>query len=102
MTPLPFTLSITDDALADLKARLALTRFPDQAPDAPWAFGTDLSYIKTMVPYWKDKFDWRAQEAALNSFPQFKVAMPDVDLHYLHVPGKGPSPMPLLLMHGWP
>jgi pimeloyl-ACP methyl ester carboxylesterase len=101
-TAIPFTMSIPDQAIADLRARLALTRFPDQAPDAPWAFGTDLAYMKTLVPYWKDQFDWRAQEAALNAFPQFKVRMPDVDLHYLHVPGRGPSPMPLLLMHGWP
>jgi pimeloyl-ACP methyl ester carboxylesterase len=101
-TPTPFTLSIPDQAIADLHARLALTRYPDQAPDAPWAYGTDLGYMKTLVPYWKDQFDWRAQEAALNAYPQFKVQMPGVDLHYLHVPGKGPSPMPLLLMHGWP
>src|ERR1700742_2073554 len=102
MTPVPYRLSVPDQAIADLRARLALTRFPDQAPDAPWAYGTDLGYMKTLVPYWKDQFDWRAQEAALNAFPQFKVKLPDVDLHYLHVPGKGPSPTPLLLMHGWP
>jgi microsomal epoxide hydrolase len=102
MAPRPFTLSIPDEAIADLKARLALTRFPDQAPHAAWAYGTDLGYMKTLVPYWKDQFDWRAQEAALNAFPQFKVQMPDVDLHYLQVPGNGPAPMPLLLMHGWP
>lgn len=102
MTPTPFTLSVPDGAIADLRTRLGLTRFPDQAPDAPWAYGTDLGYMKTLVPYWKDQFDWRAQEAALNAFPQFKVRMPDVDLHFLHVPGKGPSPTPLLLMHGWP
>jgi pimeloyl-ACP methyl ester carboxylesterase len=101
-TPTPFTLSTSDQAIDDLRARLGLTRFPDQAPDAPWAYGTDLAYMKTLVPYWKDQFDWRAQEAALNAFPQFKVRMPDVDLHYLHVPGQGPSPTPLLLMHGWP
>ena len=101
-TPTPFTLSIPQLAIDDLRARLALTRFPDQAPDAPWAYGTDLGYMKTLVPYWKDQFDWRAQEAALNAFPQFMVKMPDVDVHYLHVPGKGPSPTPLLLMHGWP
>jgi microsomal epoxide hydrolase len=101
-TPTPFSLSTSDQAIDDLRARLGLTRFPDQAPDAPWAYGTDLAYMKTLVPYWKDQFDWRAQEAALNAFPQFKVRMPDVDLHYLHVPGQGPSPAPLLLMHGWP
>jgi pimeloyl-ACP methyl ester carboxylesterase len=102
MTPRTFTLSIPDQAIADLRARLALTRFPDQAPDAPWAYGTDLAYMQSVVPYWRDRFDWRKQEAALNAFPQFKVQMPDVDLHYLHVPGHGPAPMPLLLMHGWP
>jgi len=102
MSPRAFTLSVPEAALGDLRARLALTRFPDQAPDGPWAYGTDLGYMKTVVPYWREQFDWRAQEAALNAFPQFKVQMPDVDLHYLHVPGQGPSPMPLLLMHGWP
>ncbi|WP_428484249.1 epoxide hydrolase family protein [Rhodopila sp.] len=101
-TPVPFTLSVPDSDIADLKTRLALTRFPDQAPDAPWAYGTDLDYMKTLVPYWRDQFDWRAQEAALNAFPQFKVPLHGIDLHYLHVPGQGPAPMPLLLMHGWP
>jgi microsomal epoxide hydrolase len=48
--------------------------------------------------YWKDGFDWRAQEAALNAYPQFKIKLHDIDVHYLHVPGKGPSPTPLLLM----
>jgi microsomal epoxide hydrolase len=54
------------------------------------------------VPYWRDKFDWRVWEARLNAFPQFKVKLHDIELHYLHVPGKGPDPKPLLLMHGWP
>ena len=58
--------------------------------------------MRSLVGYWKDSFDWRAQEAALNAYPQFKVKLHDIDVHYLHVPGQGPSPMPLLLMHGWP
>jgi pimeloyl-ACP methyl ester carboxylesterase len=101
-SPEPFQLSIPETALADLKARLAMTRFPDQAPGGPWAYGTDLEYMHSLVGYWQDGFDWRAQEAALNAYPQFKVKLHDIDLHYLHVPGQGPSPMPLLLMHGWP
>jgi microsomal epoxide hydrolase len=100
--PQPFTLSVPDTAIADLRTRLALTRFPDQAPDAPWAYGTDLGYMRELVAYWHDRFDWRAQEAALNAFPQFKVPLHGIDLHYLHVPGQGPAPMPLLLLHGWP
>jgi len=102
MAPQPFTLSIPDAALADLKTRLALTRFPDAAPGEPWAFGTSVDYARDLVGYWKDRFDWRAQEAALNAFPQFKAPLHDIDLHYLHVPGVGPNPYPLLLLHGWP
>jgi microsomal epoxide hydrolase len=93
-------LSIAETALAVLKARLAMTRFPDQVPDGPWANGTDLEYMRGLVGYWKDSFDWRGQEAALNAYPQFKVKRHDIDVHYLHVPGQGPSPTPLSLMHG--
>ena len=102
MTPRPFVLEIPDAAIADLKTRLGLTRFPDAAPGDPWAYGSSVDYMRELVGYWKDRFDWRVQEAALNAFPQFKVPLHDIDLHYLHVPGKGPNPYPLLLLHGWP
>lgn len=102
MTPKPFRLEVPDSAIADLKTRLALTRFPDAAPGEPWAFGASVDYVRDLVTYWKDKFDWRAQEAALNAFPQFKVPLHDIDVHYLHAPGQGPNPYPLLLLHGWP
>ena len=102
MAPQPFTLNIADAAIADLKTRLALTRLPDSAPGQPWAFGASVEYVRDLTAYWKDTFDWRAQEAALNAFPQFKVPLHDIDLHYLHVPGVGPNPYPLLLLHGWP
>ena len=98
----PFTLHVPDADIADLRARLARTRFPDAAPGEPWAFGASVDYMRDLVAYWRDGFDWRAQEARLNAFPQFKLAQDDVDLHYLYVPGKGPKPTPLLLMHGWP
>ena len=55
-----------------------------------------------LVDYWRDRFDWRAQEALLNAIPQYKVPLHGIDVHFLHVPGKGPSPCPLLLSHGWP
>lgn len=58
--------------------------------------------MSTLVDYWRDRFDWRAQEARLNAFPQYKVRLHDIDLHFLHVLGKGPNPHPLLLSHGWP
>jgi microsomal epoxide hydrolase len=98
----PFTLHVSDGDIADLRERLARTRLPDQAPDEPWAYGTDLGYLRGLIDYWRTDFDWRAQEAALNGFPQFRVKLHGIDLHYLHVPGIGADPMPLLLLHGWP
>ena len=100
--PRSFTLSVADSAIEDLRTRLGMTRFPDQAPGAAWAYGADIGYMRALVAYWRDTFDWRAQEAALNQFPQFKVGLHGIDLHYLRVEGKGPNPTPLLLMHGWP
>ena len=102
MSPLAFTLRISADAIDDLHERLARTRYPDQAPDAPWAYGTDVDWLRSLVDYWRDEFDWRGAEAQLNSFPQFKVPLRGIDLHYLHVEGQGPNPVPLLLSHGWP
>ena len=100
--PEPFTLEVPQADLDDLRERLARTRLPDQTPGEPWAFGTDVAYLRALVEYWRDGFDWRAQEAALNAFPQFRAPLDGIDLHFLHVPGVGPAPMPLLLMHGWP
>jgi microsomal epoxide hydrolase len=100
--PTPFTLAVPEAALADLKARLALTRLPETMPGKPWAYGTSAAYLAELVAHWQGGFDWRAAEAALNAFPQYKVPLHGIDLHFLHVPGKGPAPMPLLLMHGWP
>jgi len=100
--PEAFTLVVPAQAIADLRDRLARTRYPDQAPGAPWAYGTDVAYMQQLVEYWRTTFDWRAEEARLNAFPQYKVPLCGIDLHFLHVPGKGPAPCPLLLLHGWP
>src|SRR5260370_1909012 len=100
--PTPFTLRVPDADVADLRDRLARARFPDQAPGDPWAYGTDVAYLRELTEYWRDHFDWRAAEAALSAFPQCRVPLDGVDLPYVHVPGVGPDPMPLLLLHGWP
>ena len=100
--PTPFTLAIPQADLDDLKARLARTRFPDRTPGEAWAYGTDPDYLRELVSYWRDGFDWRREEAALNALPQFRVELDGIPLHYLHVEGKGPDPIPLLLLHGWP
>ena len=102
MTANPFILHVPDADVADLHDRLARTRFPDAAPGEPWAYGTSVDYMRQLVAYWRDGFDWRTAEAKLNAYPQFKQSKDDIDLHFLHVPGKGPRPIPLLLMQGWP
>jgi len=98
----PFSYRVPDEALADLNERLRRARLPDPAPGSGWDHGTSVDYLRGLIAYWRDEFDWRAEEARLNAFPQFTIARPDADLHFLHVPGRGPAPMPLLLMHGWP
>ena len=100
--PEAFRLTVPEANIADLRDRLSRTRFPDQAPGPAWAYGTDVAWMRDLVGYWRDAFDWRAQEERLNAFPQYKVRLHDIDLHFLKVEGQGPAPMPLLLSHGWP
>jgi pimeloyl-ACP methyl ester carboxylesterase len=100
--PKPFRLEVPQAEVADLKARLARTRWPDEPPVEPWSTGTSLSYLRNILSYWERDFDWRAWELKLNSFPQYKLPIGGIDLHFLHIPGKGPNPKPLLLSHGWP
>jgi pimeloyl-ACP methyl ester carboxylesterase len=101
--PTPFTLSVASDVLHDLQQRLDRVRWPDQPPEGePWAYGTDLGFLRRIVAYWREGFDWRQQEARINAFPQYRARVAGIDLHFLHVPGKGPKPTPLLLSHGWP
>jgi pimeloyl-ACP methyl ester carboxylesterase len=100
--PEAFTLRVPDQAIVDLHERLERTRFPDRAPGMPWAYGTDPGYLQNLVEYWRTAFDWRAEEGRLNAFPQYTVPLCGIDMHFLHVPGNGPAPVPLLLLHGWP
>jgi pimeloyl-ACP methyl ester carboxylesterase len=100
----PFRVAVGDDVLADLQARLERVRWPDEIPGSSgtWEFGTDLGYLQELVAYWRDGYDWRAQEKAINEFSQFTAPVGDVDVHFLHVEGNGPAPLPLLVCHGWP
>jgi pimeloyl-ACP methyl ester carboxylesterase len=102
VTPRPFTLRVPDDTLDDLRARLRRVRWPDEAPDAGWGHGTSLAYMKELIAYWRDRYDWRRHEAGLNQWRQFTVPIGGIDLHFVHEPGMGPAPLPLLLSHGWP
>jgi microsomal epoxide hydrolase len=100
--PIPFKLHVGDDVLADLKTRLTRVRWPDEVPDNHWKYGTDLPYLKALVEYWRDAYDWRKHEAQLNTFKQYKVKLAGSDVHFIREEGKGPKPMPLLISHGWP
>ena len=97
-----FRLDVPDSALADLRERLKRTRWPDEPPLEPWSTGTSVAWMKSLVDYWQDGFDWRAWEAKLNAFPQFSLRLHGIDLHFIHLPSKKKGAMPLLLSHGWP
>ncbi|MFC4312642.1 epoxide hydrolase family protein [Steroidobacter flavus] len=101
--PEPLKIHFADEDLRDLKARLARPRWPDQpAAASGWRQGTDLSYIRELAAHWRDRYDWRRREQALNGLPNYSASLDGIDLHFIHQPGVGRSPLPLLLLHGWP
>ena len=98
----PFKIEVSDAALADLRDRLARTRWPDQIADAGWDYGSELASVRALCDYWRDGFDWRAQEAALNRWPQFTTDVDGERLHFIHAKSKHADAFPLLITHGWP
>ena len=105
--PKAFTIHVPEDAIADLRERLARTRWPGEVDGGGWTFGTDLAYLQELCAYWRSGFDWRAQEARLNAMPQFTMDLDDPilenqGLHFVHREGVGPAPLPLIFSHGWP
>lgn len=98
----PFEIAIAETSLTDLRNRLARTRWTDEIRGTGWEHGADLGYLKELIAYWHDSFDWRKQERRLNRFPQFTARVDDLDIHFIHMRGNGPSPKPLILTHGWP
>jgi pimeloyl-ACP methyl ester carboxylesterase len=97
----PFKIDIPETDVVDLKQRLTATRWP-AAIVTDWSDGTDLAYLRELVTFWRESYDWRAQEARLNAFPQFMARIGDRDIHFVHVRGKGTTPVPLVVTHGWP
>ena len=98
----PFAIDVADGVLADLRRRAAATRWPDEPDAGPWAYGTDAAVLRALVAYWAGGFDWRREEARLNQWPQFRVELDGVRVHFVHLRGRGPSPVPIVLTHGWP
>jgi pimeloyl-ACP methyl ester carboxylesterase len=98
----PFTASVPDDVLADLAQRLRHTRWPDQITGTAWEYGTDLDYLRDLVGYWADGFDWRAVEARINGWPQGKAVIDGQSIHFIHARSDATDALPLLVLHGWP
>lgn len=98
----PFQISVSQSVLDDLRVRLEQTRWPDSVAEAGWNYGTNLEYLKELVAYWSRDFDWRKQEKILNRFSHFRSQIEGQDIHFIHERGKGPSPLPIVLTHGWP
>lgn len=98
----PFTIDVPDAVLGDLDERLRATRLPDELDGADWDYGTSLPYLRELIEYWRDEFDWRAQEARLNRFDQFTTNIDGLDIHFIHQRSPAADALPLLLLNGWP
>jgi len=97
-----FSIPYSEAAVEDLRARLARTRWPDEIPGTGWEYGADLGYMQEICRYWKDEFDWKAQVEQMSRFHHYRYSAQGVGIHFIHERGKGPSPIPLILTHGWP
>lgn len=98
----PFRVHIPDAALADLRRRLAATRWPAKETVADASQGVPLAKLQPLVRYWEKRYDWRKAEAKLNALPQYMTNIDGVDIHFIHVRSRHPNAMPLLITHGWP
>ena len=88
--PRPFAVDVPQAALDDLKARLALTRWPEKETVDDWDQGVPLAYAQELAAYWRDEYDWRGAEARLNSLPNYLATVDGLDIHFLHV--RSPKP----------
>ncbi|UJW84392.1 epoxide hydrolase family protein [Devosia sp. SL43] len=100
--PTPFTIAVPDADIADLKSRLAATRFPKTIDGVGWGDGTDASFLRRFIDYWGRDYDWRSAEARLNAFPQFTEVIDGETVHFVQVKGRGTTNVPILLTNGWP
>jgi len=102
METTPFKVDIAQPVLADLRQRISNTRWTDEADNADWKFGTNRDYLQSLLEYWHDGFDWRAQENAINRFAQFRTDVDGTCVHFIHERGRGERCLPLILTHGFP
>jgi pimeloyl-ACP methyl ester carboxylesterase len=102
MPSVPFTIEVPDAAIEDLQNRLSRTRWPHAIEDESWDDGASLSFMRRLADHWQNRFDWRLQERRLNRLPQFLATIDGQAIHFVHQRGVGPSPMPIIVTHGWP
>ncbi len=102
MPSVPFTIDVPDAAIEDLQNRLSRTRWPHAIDDESWDDGASLSFMRRLADHWQNRFDWRLQERRLNRLPQFLATIDGQDIHFVHQRGVGPSPIPIIVTHGWP
>jgi pimeloyl-ACP methyl ester carboxylesterase len=98
----PFHVNIPDASIADLRQRIAATRWPDKETVTDRTQGVNLDQIQTLVKYWGTDYDWRKAEAKLNALPQFVTNIDGLDIHFIHVRSKNPNALPIIITHGWP
>ncbi len=98
----PFRIAVPDDVLADLRRRLAATRWPEPECVDDWSQGMPLSYTRELAAYWAEGYDWRARESALNRFDQFTTEIEGLDIHFIHQRSPHADAFPLIITHGWP
>ncbi|HEY8521076.1 MAG TPA: epoxide hydrolase [Gammaproteobacteria bacterium] len=98
----PFRAHFPEEALVDLRRRLAATRWPDKETVDDRSQGVPLATLQALVRYWAGDYDWRRAEAKLNAFPQFKTRIDGLDIHFIHVRSPHDGALPLIITHGWP
>jgi len=98
----PFEVHARDEDLADLRRRVAATRWPPRELVADRSQGVQLATIHDLVTYWGTGYDWRRCEAQLNALPQFKTEIDGLDIHFIHVKSRHADALPLIITHGWP
>jgi epoxide hydrolase len=98
----PFKIEVPEADLRDLRDRLARTRWPDDLPGVGWDYGVPANYLRELADYWRNRYDWRAEEAQLNRYPQFTTTIDGQRIHFLHVRSPRNDALPIVMTHGWP
>src|SRR5437660_2535871 len=98
----PFRVDMPEEAIADLRRRIAATRLPSKELVADRSQGVQLATIQELARYWENEYDWRRCEARLNALPQFTTEIDELNIHFIHAKSRHENALPLIMTHGWP